>query len=344
MKSKNIVVLALVFLLGYVVSSLLKTPQAEVVASLAPARVRNYAMNVVYSSWAGWNGIKSPAQRLSDSKLGVQISFGGPLNGEPSQQIEELEPLLQKKVNGIVLFASDAKSMTPMVNRAVSQGIPIVTLFGDAEGSNRLTFISADDRGSARRLTERVAEKFKSKFDSNNQAKVLLCTSKVGIQASDQRVQGVKDALAATPWMKLVDFISDENDDAKSTELISAAWTKHNGLDVIIGVVPRTAIGAIAALKERQKKPGEVTITGWDRDDDVLQGIKDGWILAVSTPKFDYMTQLAISILEAHNLGYLYPEPTNPGGVRSSPLPQRIDIEQSYIDKDNVDTFLKKRS
>ena len=339
-KNQTIIIGILVFVLGFIASSSLHRNQ--VVVASEQAKTRHYAMNVVLSGWPGWSATKSALNRISEVEPQIQTSFGGALSGDASAQIEELEPIVNSKVDGLVLFASDSKALTPFVNNLSKKNIPVVTIYGDVENSTRLTYISADERGSARRLMERVIAQIKENFEGKGKAKVLLCTGKIGIQSSDQRMLGVKDALAITPWMELVDVVSDEIDDAKAAEVISSALIKNNGLDVIISVVPRGAIGAIAALKEKQKKAGDVLLTGWDRDDDVLRGIKDGWIFATSTPKFEYMTQLAISILESHNLGYLYPDSASQGKERPSPLPSRIDIEQTYIDKDNVEAFLAK--
>jgi ABC-type sugar transport system substrate-binding protein len=339
-KREIIFVGILMFLLGFVVSGGLHEKQ-----TILPDKQRSnrtYAMNVVYRSWPGWGAAKNAINKISNLTPEVQTFFSGPLSGDASAQIEDLEPLLNGKVDGLVLFASDSKALTPLVNNLVAKNIPVVTMFGDVDDSNKLTYISADDRGSARRLTEKVIAQVKEKFEGKGQAKVLLCTGKIGIQPSDQRILGVKDALAAVPWMKLVDVVADENDDAKSVEVISSAWVKNDGFDVIIAVVPRSAIGAIAALKEKQKKAGDVLITGWDSDEDVLRGINDGWIFATSTPKIGYMTQLAISILEAHNIGYLYSDSSMQAKGKNSPLPRRIDIEQTYIDRDNVEAYLAK--
>ena len=137
-------------------------------------------------------------------------------------------------------------------------------------------------------------------------------------------------------------MVADDNDDAKAAEAVGAAWERNRGIEYIIGVDARFAIGALGALRELHKKPGEVTVIGWDNDEDALQAIKDGWIEALSTPNLAYMTQMAISILEAKNRNYLYTDVLRLKELNFPALPAQIDVPQTYIDKSNVEGFYRR--
>jgi ABC-type sugar transport system substrate-binding protein len=326
MKTKQIITGLVILIIGVLLGLSMHGHQAK--AEVNPTTKRVYAMNTYFSSWAGWQPTINMLKQMSDTSTGFRASFGGPLDSDISKQIEELDCLIDQKINGIIIQPSDPKALNPTINKAFACGIPFVTIFGDAQDSKRLTYVAANERESARRLMEKVIESTKNKFESHDKVKVVICTGRMGVPTSDLRMQGIKDALASNSKMRLVDVLSDDVDETKAVELISAAFERCKGIDIMVGVEPRSAIGAIAVAKERHLKPGDITITAWDMDGDVLLAIKDGWIEATSVLNIPLMTQTCLSILEAYNMHYA---PT---------FPDRIDIPQTYVDKTNVDKFL----
>jgi ABC-type sugar transport system substrate-binding protein len=164
----------------------------------------------------------------------------------------------------------------------------------------------------------------------------------------EDRFRGVQDAAIGHEWLKLIGPFENEANDAKGAEVIAAALAAEDGKEgeakvgIIIGLDSRAAIGAISALKERgSKEMKAIIITGWDSGPDVLQAIKEGAVYSSSAPNMSYMTQLAVSILDAYTLGYLYPDTTNLHEMNLPPLPERIDITQTLINKDNVQAFIR---
>ena len=342
MKQKTVLVPLLALVIGLAVGTFIHRRPAP--QGVPTQTERMYAMNVWYSQWPGWAPAQSILKQIAAATPSLHTSLGGPPSGDASKQIEEVEQLLEKGVNGIVLVACDKEALTTTVNKAYSNGIPVVTMFGDAENSKRLTFVTADDRRSGQKMAARILTAAKARgFSGARPAKMLLITSKLGIKSSDERAFGIKDVLDSEPSIRIVDFVFDNNNDARATEVINAAWEKNQGLDIIAGVVPRTAIGAVSALRERGKQPGDIILTGWDNDEDVLQGIKDGWIMAVSTPNISCMTQIAVSVLEARNRGYLFPDALRLQELNLPALPPQIDIQQTLIDKSNVDAYFRKK-
>jgi len=303
---------------------------------------RSYAICVPYSSAPAWLLPTHLIKKMSEVTPGLNISLNGAPDGDSSHQIEELDQLILRKPNGIVVCASDPHALVPTVNKAVSSGIPVVTIFNDVVGSKRLTFISAADRESARDLTQRILARM-IKPQNGEPLEVLVCYNNPGMSVMEERLSGVKDVISTLSWVKIVGIVTNDTDDAKGAEAIGAALEKNPNIKLIIGIDSRAAIGALSALKERADRfpPGSVTVTGWDSDADVLQAIKEGKVACTCAPNINYMVQLAISILESYNLGYLYPDQFRLKEMGLPVLPDQINIQQTYIDGTNVDGYLK---
>lgn len=89
-------------------------------------------MNVVVSTVPFWKDPKDTLAQMNNVLPGVEISFGWPSDTDVGKQIDEMETLITKRVDGIVIAPADAQALVPVINKAVDAGIPVVTVFTDA--------------------------------------------------------------------------------------------------------------------------------------------------------------------------------------------------------------------
>lgn len=308
------------------------------------ARNRSYALNVVNSSIPAWLFAVETLKKMEASVPGFRSEFGGPTSGDVSQQLEQLDVLIRRRVNGIILCPADTKSLIPTINRAAAEGIPIVTIFGDVTGSAQLTTVAADEEASAYNLAKRVIRD--QKWDESagtGPIPVMVMITKPGLPFAEQRLQGIKRALSEHKSMQLVRVAANEWSDRRGAELVNAAIQEHPNLKAVFGTDSRSAVGTATALRELNKSKGAVVVTGWDNDDDTLALVQDGWVQYVSAPNMAYMIQTAVAALEAASLGYLYPPALKLKELGVPAAPAKIDIGQSLIDRTNVAAFRRSK-
>jgi ribose transport system substrate-binding protein len=280
----------------------------------------------------------------------VEFVFGGPKDDDFNKQISELNALIARRVNGIILFPADSKALAPTVNKAITNGIPVVTLFSDVKESNRLTLVGAPEEESARRLAESVTGDLFNNADLSanvdpSQIKVLISYNKPGESVTDARLAGIKQVIEGQRYGARIEIVSVVNDygvDTNAAEAIAPFLESHKDIKMIFGLNARSAIGAIAALKSKRKvngepyKAGDVILTSWDSDDDVLDAIEQGWIHSTSVLNSSLCTQVCFGILEAHNQGYLYPEGLQLRELSFPAVPDQILIPEMLVSKKNV--------
>lgn len=317
-------------------------------AKQAPARI--YAINVAYSTQPFFQEVTGTGRKISSLVPGVEFVLGGPSDANSSEQIQEMDTLIARKVNGIILFPTDPKALAPEINKAVDNGIPVVTLFSDVVGSKRLTLVGAPELESGKLMAQRILDS-NSDF-ATKKTKVVVSFNKPGETVTDARLAGIKEVMGGPKYrrtVELVQVVSDYGNDAKAAEAIAPVLEKHKDIDIIFGLNARSAIGAITALKEKRRgngdpyKPGDVIVTGWDSDEDVLDGIEKGWIRATSVLNSSLCTQIAFSILDAKNLGYLYPESLMLRELSFPAVPNEILIPETFVDKGNVAGYRRKK-
>jgi inositol transport system substrate-binding protein len=349
MRRLNLFLVAILALaVGVVVGAVLRNHSAQ--EEMGQVTARRYAINVAYSTQPFFQDIFGTARKIATAVPGVRFDMGGPSDADSSKQIEEIDALIASKVNGIILFPADPKALAPEIDKSVDSGIPVVTLFSDVPNSKRLTLIGAPERQSAKELAERVLNE-EPKFATQN-ADILISYNKPGETVTDERLAGIKDVIESSKYshnLHLVQIVSDHGDDAKAAEAIAPVLARDKNIKVIFGLNARSAIGAVTALKEARNsqgisyKPGEVVVTGWDSDADVLKGIEDRWIRATSVLNSTLCTQIAINILDARTLGYLYPVNLQLRELSLPPVPNQILIPETFVDKDNVAGYRRKQ-
>jgi ribose transport system substrate-binding protein len=86
------------------------------------------------------------------------------------QQIEIMEELIAEGVDGIALCATDPNALIPMVNKAISSGIPTITFESDMPHSDRICFLGTDNYRAGQHLAEVLAREL------NYTGKAIICT------------------------------------------------------------------------------------------------------------------------------------------------------------------------
>jgi ribose transport system substrate-binding protein len=349
MKKMTASIVAIVMLaIGVVVGGALRGAQQSppAITTGAPIPQRVYAINVAYSTQPFFQDVLGTGKKIASVAPGVAFTLGGPSDADSNKQIEDVDSLIARKVNGIILFPADPKSLAPEIDKSAAGGVPVITLFSDVPGSKRLTFVGAPEKDSGALMAQRVLDAHPD--FATRPTKILVSFNKPGETVTDARLAGIKEVIEGPKYhntIKLVQVVNDYGNDARAAEAIGAVLSKTKDIKVIFGLNARSAIGALTALREarnaqgRPYEAGEVVVTGWDSDEDVLNGIESGWIEATSVLNSSLCTQIAFAILDAQTLGYLYPETLRLRELAFPAVPDAILIPETFVNKGNVAGF-----
>jgi ABC-type sugar transport system substrate-binding protein len=304
---------------------------------------RRYAMNVAVREMAFWREPKNTWQKIGSLTPGVDMMFCGPHDADVSKQIEELELLISQGVSGLVVFSNDHKAVTPTINRAVDEGIPVITAFADAPESKRLAHIGTNQSGMAETIARRVMRDFRDRLQKKPRYLVAIGANSSEDQA--ERLKGVQKATAGQ--MECVACVQDEFSSTVAEQKILDAWENAQGkIDFIFGCNSQSAIGAVAALKKLGKQPGEVVVTGWDAEMEVMREIKGEnghWVHATTVLYSSYMVQVCFAMLEAATFGYLYSDTLNAKELGLPAVPETLEIPmKQVVTRANVAEYLGK--
>ncbi|MEW8063287.1 MAG: substrate-binding domain-containing protein [Candidatus Thiodiazotropha endolucinida] len=283
-------------------SNLLPDPQVtgtDAATSLKEESV--YAMNVVVSHVPFWEDTRAIWSKIDSNYNGVRTIFGGPKSTDAQKQIDEILTLISKGIDGLIVAPADSAALTPVIDKAVQEGIPVITYLVDSPKSNRMTYISSELETASYRAAQSLVDE---SFDSG---KVIIVYAQAGNEEQEARRRGYERFVADHPELEIVGTVQDNYSEEEGAKKIKALLVRHPDIKYIFGSNSRSAIGAVTALKEFGAGPGQVKIIGWDSDIDVLDRIKDGWVQRSVFQKSSYMTNLMFSILQSTNKSHLYP-------------------------------------
>lgn len=88
-----------------------------------------------------WSGVLEEARRLG--QLGIQF-VNRPVQTLGHEDTQAFKELIQSGVDGIILTAGNPKDLTPLINDAEENGIPVVCVSTDAPESKRSTVVCVE--------------------------------------------------------------------------------------------------------------------------------------------------------------------------------------------------------
>ncbi|MEH7073469.1 autoinducer 2 ABC transporter substrate-binding protein [Neobacillus drentensis] len=268
-----------------------KSPQAQsekrqVTIALVPKLI-----NIPY-----FNAVEEGAKEAGE-ELGVTVIYKGPTIADSAQQIKIINELINQKVDVIAVSANDPDKLVPVLKKAQSHHIKVITWDADTHSSSREFFINmVNPETLGRHLMDTLAWNVNEEGDfaiitgSNSAANLNTWLSWIKIQQRENY-----------PKMNLVKVVASDDDPQKAYILAKELLTTYPNLKGIIGnssVGPPAAAQAIHELG----KAGKVVVVGLSPPNPMNQYLKEDSAQVVtlwSPKKLGYLTvSLAANLLD----------------------------------------------
>lgn len=227
-------------------------------------------------------------------KLGVKViklNAGGDANA--SQQISQIQDLIQRKVGAIIVGATNGDAVKAVVEQAISKGIPIVGLSSPPNTNKITASVSADHYDMGRLQAQCLGGAM------GNKGNVAMMAGPTGQAWSDKRAQGFKDTLKKDyPNIKIIaeSRLADNRNAALGT---AEDWVQR--FPEMTGVYSATddmAAGVISALKSG-KKLDQVKVSASNLSPTAQQLLKDGDLVCTSIQQIVAQGRAAVRVAVA---------------------------------------------
>ncbi|MBS1988976.1 MAG: substrate-binding domain-containing protein [Cyanobacteria bacterium SZAS LIN-3] len=270
-----------------------------------------------------WKMVHAGAVKAS-KELGVDIIWQGPIRRDDrTSQIDVVESLIVRGVDGLVLAPVDNMAMRGPVEDAKRSGVPTVIIDSDLQSNSFVSFIATNNNKGGAMAADYLAKLL------NCKGKIALLRNVEGNASTDHREQGFLDQIKTYPGLEVVSSNQHAGATAESAykaseNLLAKLRTADGkpGVDGIFCPNESSTFGMMRALQDGELA-GKIHFVGFDSSKKLLAAVSKGDIdgLIVQDPM-----QIAYQGV-ARIVDYL--------GKKE--VPPRIDIPATLVTKDNLE-------
>jgi ABC-type sugar transport system substrate-binding protein len=199
----------------------------------------------------------------------VEVIFGQGKSGTDDEgEINTIENMISKGVKAIAITPT-SPAVRSALDKAVQAGIKVVLVDNDIPGwTGKSSVVATDNLAGGKLAGTWLAGHLPPG------AKIGVLQGRVGNPSLDDRVKGFKETLGTKATV-----VGEPATDCDQTKGLNAAQdllTAHPDLTAIYGACGPPIVGALQAVKSAGKKPGSITVIGFDASPDELTAIKAG--------------------------------------------------------------------
>ena len=203
----------------------------------------------------------------------VLLEYAGPKQSNLDDHLKTIEMSAAAKVDGIMTQGLSDNQFTPLINKVVEKGIPVITVDTDAANSRRQAYIGTDNYYSGFLAGKALVK------DTNGKANVAIITGSFTRNHQIQRVQGFKDAVQAEKGIHIIALEESEISRVKAAEKANQIIQEHPEVNAFFGTSALDGI-EIAHVVEKYKKQNLIYIIGFDTLPETIKYIRRGTIKA----------------------------------------------------------------
>lgn len=222
-----------------------------------------------------WVSVKTGAE-AAGKEFGVEIVWNGPAQEtDYSRQIQILDSMVARHVDGIVIAATERKALVVSIDRAAAAGIPLTVFDSGVDTTNYVSFVATDNVEGGRLAGRTLGQLLGGK------GKVAMIMNAPGSGSTMDREKGFTEVMAKDfPNIQVVATQYGMSDRAKAMSASENILTAHPDLDGIFASSEPSSVGAALAIKGRGVS-GKVKLVAFDSSDGLLEDLKGGTIDAM---------------------------------------------------------------
>lgn len=257
-------------------SGLLACPLALLLAGCggAPKR-KQIAVVPKATSHVFWISVQAGAL-AAGNELGVDVLWNGPAaETEYARQIQIIDSMVTRRVDGIAVAAAERKALVQTVDRAVAAGIPVTVFDSGLDSKNFMTFLATNNYEGGQMAARELARLV------GGEGNVALLMHAPGSQSTMDREKGFDESLTKEfSRIKIVARQFGLSDRAKARAAAENFLAGHPDLKGIFASAEPSSVGASLAVKARNLQ-GKVKLVGFDSSETLIEDLREGAIDAL---------------------------------------------------------------
>jgi ribose transport system substrate-binding protein len=218
-----------------------------------------------------WTIARRGVEKADGELPDVEAEFRLTSDGTAAEQQRIVDDLLTKGVDAIAISPVDPQNQTAMIDAAARKAL-VFTQDSDAPQTARTCYIGTDNLAAGRQAGQLIREAIPEGGD------VMLFVGKLDARNAQERVQGIREALAGSN-IRIIDVRTDDVDDVRAKANAADTLVRYPDIKGLVGLWSYNGPAILNAVREAGKV-GRVRIVAFDEADETLAGVREGAIHA----------------------------------------------------------------
>lgn len=275
------------------------SPRFDFVRVEATARTRPIVISIVPKSLDNPMFIEvKEAAELTAQRLNVILEWVGPFKMDVDTQIQIIEGLIRRKVDGIAVSCSHEERLQAVLDQAVASGIKVATMGADAPKSKRLFYCGTDNYRAGVACGEAMVKIVTKKGWTDRELKVAVLVGSIHAHNQQERIRGFKDATAGRLDLNYQAMLVCNDDITTAAKEVEAYIRKHPETDVFFFTGGWAFLGPPEAMPfyDQWCRNGGIAVS-MDTCYPVLEAAQRGFAQALVGQDFKRMGEFTVSYL-----------------------------------------------
>ncbi|MCD8348984.1 MAG: sugar ABC transporter substrate-binding protein [Planctomycetaceae bacterium] len=266
-----------------------------------------------------WQSVRAGALKAAAENSNIVLTVMAPdAETAVQQQVQIVEDELVKGVDVLVIAPCGEEELTPVMQKAHEQGVPVVVMDADTSWPDKVAFVGTNNVVGGNMAGDFIADRL------NGRGKVAIITGIIGHSPAMNRTAGAQEAFAKYPGIEVVAVQPANWERALGMTVAENLLSTHPELDAIFCCSDAMALGALEAV---QAERSDALVVGFDAVPEACARVKDGRMAGTVAQNSFNIGKIGVQTAYRAALG--------------ETVPAHIDTGTLLVSAETVDEFLQ---
>lgn len=247
-----------------------------------------------------WNIVRDSAMEYADANH-LYLQYKGPRDPNPDEQVNILRKAIDVKPDGLIVQSLN-ESFIPLINEAITKGIPVITVDSDQPDSDRITYVGTDNYAAGERVAEDV-------LDHVDVVQAGIIAGTYTNNHHQLRLEGFHDVLQASDRADILDMASSGIKRVNAREKAYQMLLTYPEMNVLYGTSALDVLGITEAIDLLGREG--IYVVGFDTIEENLQLLGEGKVDTLVSQEPYQMGIKSMEIIERIIRGETVPDLIN---------------------------------
>lgn len=205
---------------------------------------------------------------------------------------------ISSKVDGIILEGDDSEETAALIDKATANGIPVVTVLSDCDGSSRKSFIGLNNYSLGTKYGEELSEI--GQAVRHYPMNVLILLDKDDGNYDDIIHSAIQESVTGVSAILTTSVVDTSTPFASEEDVMNILDSQDRIPDVIICLNDRTSESAYQCIVDKNLV-GKTTILGYYDSDTILKAVEKGSVYATFAIEANTVAKQCVDALNEYN-------------------------------------------